>query len=55
MNNRLLVESSKVWAAPPDCRMMKKNNNKKEKEKKHTYLRRSSELQNRFQQMFDGR
>lgn len=28
MNNRLLVESSKVWAAPPDCRMMKKKNKK---------------------------
>lgn len=26
-----------------------------QKNKNHTYLRRSSELQNRFQQMFDGR
>lgn len=28
MNNRLLVESSKVWAAPPDYRMMKKTTKK---------------------------
>ena len=52
MNNRLLVKSSKyrIWPTPPDS-----EDEKKKKTKPH-YLRRSfSQVQNRFQQMFDGR